>query len=113
VEQVKKIWEMFVNFLVTYDSHKISDLMSNLNWERVIRNPYVWLIGLSSLGYLVYKKAYKSIILIASVGVFLYLVQVTLPPSGQSIPLDKLLTFIGGCLFLGVLNLYFLFMRGD
>lgn len=113
MEQAKKIWEMFVNFLVTYDSHKISELMSKLKWEEVLKNPYVWLIGLSSLGYLVYRKAFKTLILIGSAVMFLFLVQATLPTSGQPIPLDELLTFIGGCVVLGVLNLYFLFMRGD
>ncbi len=59
MEQVKKIWELFINFLVTYDSHKMSQLMNALKWEEVLKNPYVWLIGLSSWDICCIKEGLK------------------------------------------------------
>ncbi len=111
MEKIKKIWDALINFLVTYDSRKMSELIAGLKWEEVLRNPFVWLIGLPTLGYMLYRKNFKALIFIVSLGAFLYLVQITFPPSAQTIPLDNLLRFIGGCLFLCILNLYFLFVR--
>jgi hypothetical protein len=113
LEQVKKIWEALINFLATYDSHKVSEFVWKFKWEEVIANPYLWLIGLPIAGLMLARKMYKTLILIFSLAAFLYLVQITFPPSAQTIPLDKLLRFIGGCVFLGLLNLYFLFVRTD
>ena len=113
MEQAKKIWEALINFLVTYDSRKMSQLLADLNWEAVLRNPFVWLIGLPILGYLVYRKRFRTIIFISSLAALAYLLQVTFPPSNRTIPLDKLLEFIGGCVVLAVVNLYFLFVRQD
>ncbi len=113
MEQLKKLWEAFINFLATYDSHKISELVHNLKWEDVLANPYVWLIGLSSVGYMVVKKRFKTLVLIFSLVAFLYLVQTTLPSAGETIPLENLLKFIGGSVILGGLNLYLLFVRSD
>jgi hypothetical protein len=113
LERVKKAWETFIDFLVTYDSHKISQWVEELKMEEVLRNPYVWLIGLSILGYLIVKKRFKALLLIFSLVAFLYLLQITFPQSAQTIPLEKLLRFISGCVVLAVLNLYFLFVRQD
>jgi hypothetical protein len=113
LEKIKKIWDAFINFLVIYDSRKMSQLLADLKWEEVLRNPFVWLIGLPSLGYMLYRKKFKTLLFIASLAAFLYLLQITFPPSAQTIPLDSLLRFIGGCVFLCVLNLYFLFVRQD
>ena len=113
MEQVNKIWEAFINFLVTYDSHKMSQLFAALKWEDVFGNPYVWLIGLPLLGYMLYRKRFKTLVFVFSLAALIYLWQITFPPSNQTIPLDKLLKFIGGCVFLGLLNLYLLFVRQD
>jgi hypothetical protein len=113
LEQARKIWEMFIDFLVTYDSQKISQLIEELKFEEVAKNPYVWLIGLPMLGYLAVRKRFRLLLVIFSLVAFLYLLQSTFPPSTQTIPPDRLLRFIGGCVVLGVLNLYFLFVRQD
>jgi hypothetical protein len=113
LEQLRKIWDAFINFLATYDSSKITELLRNLKWQEVVANPYVWLIGLPTLGYLLVRKRFKTLISLFSLAGFLYLLQYTFPSSGENIPLDKLLTFIGGSVLLAVVNLYFLFMRGD
>jgi hypothetical protein len=113
LDQAKKIWEAFVNFLVTYDSRKIAEVIEKLKWEEVIVNPYAWLIGLPILGLMLMRKMFKTLILVFSLAAFVYLVQITFPPSAHTIPLGKLLRFIGGCVFLGLINLYFMFVRAD
>jgi len=59
------------------------------------------------------KKRVRILILLSSLGVFFYLLGITIPSSGEAIPFEKLMTFIGGSLTLAVLNLYILFMRGN
>jgi hypothetical protein len=113
LEQAKKLWKAFIDFLITYDSHKISQLFDKLKWEEVLTNPYVWLIGLPSLGYMLWKKRFRTLILFLSLAAFLYLIKATFPSSGEAVPLDKLLKFIGGTVALCVLNLYLLFVRAD
>jgi hypothetical protein len=113
LEQAKKLWEAFINFLITYDSHKISQMLDEMKWEEVLTNPYLWLIGLLSLGCMLWKKRFKTIILLLSLAAFLYLIKVTFPHSGASVPLDKLLKFIGGTVALCIVNLYLLFVRAD
>ncbi len=113
MEQLRKIWEAFINFLAAYDSSKIAELVRDLKWQEVAANPYVWLIGLPTLGYLLVRKRFKALMLLFSLVGFLYLLQHTLPSSGDNIPLDKLLTFVGGSVALVFVNLYFLFIRGD
>lgn len=113
LERLRKIWETVINFLVTYDSHKISKLIDELKWEDVLLNPYVWMIALPMLGYLLIKGRHRTLVLIFSLVAFLYLLQITFPQSAQTIPLDKLLRFIGGCVCLGILNLYFWFVRQE
>lgn len=113
MEQLGRIWKGFIEFLNTYDLHKITEMLRDLKWEEVLTNPYVWVIGLSSVGYMLMKKRFKALMLIFSLGIFLYLLGITIPSSGEAIPFEKLMTFIGGSVVLAVLNLYFLFMRGD
>ncbi len=113
MEQLRKIWEAFINFLAAYDSSKIAELLRDLKWREVAANPYVWLIGVPTLGYLLVRKRFKTLMLLFSLVGFLYLVQLALPSSGEHIPLDKLLTFVGGSVALVFVNLYFLFIRGD
>ena len=86
LEQVKKLWEAFINFLITYDSHKISQLFDKLKWEEVVTNPYVWLIGLPYLGYMLVKKRFKTLILLFSLAAFVYLMQGHIPALRRDSP---------------------------
>ncbi len=113
MEQLKRIGELIVEFVKTYDSYKVMEIVHDLKWEEVAANPYVWLFGVPSVGYLVFKRRFKTLILLSSMGAFLYLLKITLPASGEAIPFEKLMTFIGGCVVLLALNLYFLLIRGD
>jgi len=49
------------------------EMLQGLSWEEVLSNPYVWLIGLPGVGYLLVKKRVKILILLSSLGVFFYL----------------------------------------
>lgn len=113
MEQLKRIGDLFIEFLRTYDSYKVMEIVHNLEWEDVASNPYVWLIGIPSVGYMLVKRRFKSLVVLSSMGAFLCLLKTTLPASGEAIPFDKLMTFIGGCVALVALNLYFLLIRGD
>lgn len=113
MEQLKQTWEAFLVFLRTYDSYKIMEIVHELKWEDLSSNPYVWLVGIPGVGYLLIRRRFKALILLSSMGGFLYLLKITLPASGESIPFDKLMTFIGGCVALIALNLYVLLIRGD
>jgi hypothetical protein len=84
-----------------------------MKWEEVLTNPYVWLVSLPLVGYMLWKKRFKTLVLLSSLAAFLYLVKVTFPPSETSVPLDRLLKFIGGTVALCVLNLYLVFVRSE
>lgn len=113
MDQLKQMWKAFIDFLVTYDSNKITEILRNVKWEEVPSNPYVWLIGGPILLYLLIKKRFKTLVLLSSLGVLLYLLEITLPASEDAIPFEKLMTFLAVTVALVALNLYFLFMRGD
>ena len=61
MDQLKRIWEAFIDFLTTYDSYKVTEMLHDLKWEEVTSNPYVWLIGLPSVGYMLVKKRFKTL----------------------------------------------------
>ncbi|NLI82680.1 MAG: hypothetical protein GX443_13475 [Deltaproteobacteria bacterium] len=111
MESVVAIWERFTKFLSEYDSHALSEAIRNLDWGAAVSDPVTWLIVLPPLVFCVFKKALRFLLLMGSLVALVFLLQHTMPPSGQSMPLNKLLEFIGGSLVLVVLNLYFLFMK--
>lgn len=106
-------WDRLIQFLTTYDVATLSELVQQLDWKLIVRTPLFWLISVPIMCWIVWKRHFRLLLLLASAVSFLALVQVTLPPTGGSIPLDRLLTFVGGCVVLIGLNFYFLFIRGD
>lgn len=111
MENVEHYWKSFLEFLTEYRTEKISEVIRNLDWQELIRNPVVWLVSLTLLGFIVWKQQIKLLIMMASVVAFVFLLQVTLPPTGQAIPLASLLKFVGGTMALLALNVYFLIIR--
>lgn len=111
METITDYWKSFVEFLSVYKTEKISEVIRSLDWQEVIRNPVVWVVTLSLLGVVVWKRQFKILVLVASVVVFVVLLQFTLPPAGQSIPLESLLKFVGGTMLLLAVNVYFLIIR--
>jgi hypothetical protein len=113
LEWIKEYWQKLVAFLAEYDLQKVSDLVREVEWRDLGNHPSFAAVGFALLLYMVFKKRFKTILVLASLVLFLGLVKYTVPPDGGNIPLDKLITFIGGSVILAGANLYVLFMRGD
>ncbi|GLI33099.1 hypothetical protein [Desulforhabdus amnigena] len=108
---MKEFWESFLHFLKEYDSQKIAGVIRDIDWSAAVRNPWAWVVGVSLLSFLIWKKQIKLMVFGVSLLLLTALLQHTLPPAGESMSLDKLLQFMGGAVALGGVNLYFLFMR--
>lgn len=106
-------WDRFLHFLAQYDVATISKLIQGLDWKLMVRTPLFWLISVPVMVWIIWKKHFRLLLLLGSVVAFLFLVQVTLPPKNGTIPLDRLLEFVGGCVVLIGLNFYFLVIRSD
>jgi hypothetical protein len=110
---VSHYWDRFINFLTHYDMETVTDLIRNLDWAKILHTPLFWIVAIPVFCWVIWKRYFRLLLLVASTCLFLILVQQTLPPSGDAIPLDRLLVFVGGCVVLIGLNFYFLFIRGD
>lgn len=111
MENLKAVWDSIVKFLTDYDAKKIAEVLRKVDWAEVIKEPLTWVIGVPVLIFFVWRKQYRVLLFAASSVLFLLLLQNTLPHSGQSMELPKILEFIGGTIILVGLNLYFLIMR--
>lgn len=111
MEKVGLYWKSFLEFLTEYKTEKIGNLIRNLDWQEVIRNPIVWVVSLTILGLMVWKQQFKLLIVMASAVAFVFLLQLTLPPAGQAISLTNLLQFVGGTMALLGANVYFLIIK--
>jgi len=107
---VKEYWDHLVKFFVAWDFPTILNAVRQLDPKAVIRNPYVWLVGVPILGLLVWKRRFRTLLALGSFVAFLFLAQATISPPGETMPLRDILTFVGGTLGLLVVNLYFLFV---
>jgi hypothetical protein len=106
-DQIKK-------FLLEYDLQKLMDLLRNVDWHKTLSIPEVWFVGVPVLGLLVWKRKFRLMLFLASIVAFTFLIPLTLPAkTGDALPLEKLLMFLGGSLALVLINLYFVFIRRD
>lgn len=112
METLKTYWESFVGFLTEYDFAKIMDALRHLDWQKLMMNPLVWLVGLAVLLYTIRKGELRILVLVLSFAGFIYLSQQTLPSAGEPVSLEAMLKFIGGCVLLLIINGYFFFIRG-
>ena len=103
--------QKLLNFLAVNDFPTLAERIRQLNWLEVIKNPVFWVTVVPITVALLWKKKYKFLTAIASLGAFVVLLQFTLPPMGDKIPLHDLVIFCGGAFGLIVLNLYLLFIR--
>jgi hypothetical protein len=117
---VGELWGSIVDFfksvgafLKAYDMDAFLELLRHFNWREAFSNPMVWLIGLPLIGFLVFKRMYRVIILLITTVAFMLLAQKTLSPPGQSMPLDDLVLFLVGSAGLLGVNVYFFFIRSD
>jgi hypothetical protein len=111
VEAIKNIWDQFVHFLSEYDVQKIAEALHQLDWRAQLTNPVTWIVGLPLLAFIIWKRKVNLLILCCSFVAFIYLLQNTLPPTGESVPLNKLLEFLGGSVVLLAVNIYFMILR--
>jgi hypothetical protein len=108
------MFEQIKNFVLEYDLQKLMELLRNVDWRKTLSTPEVWFVGVPVLGLLVWKRKFRLMLFLVSVVAFTFLIPLTLPAkTGDSIPLEKLLMFLGGSLALVLINLYFIFVRRD
>ena len=108
---MKETWDKFIEFLKTYDLNKIVELLRKLDWQELLLSPWLWAAAVLLSGFVIWKRRLSLLILAVSFCAFVWLLQDTLPESGKSIPLNKMLQFIGGAVVLLGINLYFFFIR--
>ena len=108
---LKEMWTDFVNFLKEYDVHKLQEVVRHLNWGELASNPITWAVGIPVLGFILWKKMFKLLLLSVSFVLLIVLLQHTAPAPGQPMPLNNLLTFLGGAVAIIAVNAYFLLIR--
>lgn len=111
MEAIRSFWGQFVHFLEEYNSQKIIELIRTVDWRGLAVNPLAWFIFLLLMGYVVWRRKIRPLILACSVVAFVFLLQYTLPAAGGSIPLADLIKFLAGVLGLVGLNVYLFFIR--
>lgn len=104
-------WQLLIGFFQKYNTQGVADAVQRLSWQGVIGHRWISLLGAGLLVYLLWTRRFRFLLLLASVVVFVYLLTGTLPGPGAAIPLNKILSFIGGCVLLVVVNLYFWMVR--
>lgn len=108
---LKEYWEHFVSFLKKYDAAHIMEILREADWNSILTNPLAWIATFFLFGVMIWKKQLKMLVFVCSMAAFVALLQTTLPPSGESMELSRILQFIGGSALLAGVNLYFLFVR--
>ncbi len=111
MDTLKEIWNGFVSFLKEHDVAYFLDALRGLDWQELLTNPVFWVVALSFSGFMIWKKQLKMFVLLVSMAAFVMLLQVTLPPAGESMDLSSILEFIGGSAILAIINLYFFLIR--
>ncbi len=106
-----ELWDAFLSFLAEYDAARLMELLRELDWSSLLANPIVWVVTLSLLVIMIWKKQFTMLVLVCSLVAFVVLLQSTLPPEGEAMELSEILKFIGGSALLAGLNLYFLLVR--
>lgn len=99
------------NFLVVNDFQTLLETIRQMNWGNVVKDPITWLIVAPIAITLVWKKCFKIMTAMASFVAFILLLQYTLPPMGDKIPLHDLVIFCGGAFGLVLFNLYIFLVK--
>ncbi len=108
---MKALLRNIYDFLATYDFPTLLKAFDTLEWSQVARSVYTWLIALPILIFLLWTKKYKAIVAIASLFLFVLLIQRTFSPGGETLSLNDLFKFLGGAVALVGLNIYLIFVR--
>jgi hypothetical protein len=102
-----------VNFIAEHDIEKVVLLIRQMDWQAHLHNPKVYLFSLPLLGFLLWKRKFRHLLALFSLGIFIYLLPFVLPQGSEYLPLRKLLIFAVVTLALVLVNLYFLLIRRD
>lgn len=108
---MNETWQKVLSFLKEYNMSKAGEALRSVDWSAVLHQPLFWLAVIAFLGWIVWKKALRTLLVACSLVAFVFLLHYTLPPSGEALTLEKLLPFAGGCLGLLAVNIYFLIIR--
>jgi hypothetical protein len=108
---VNNLLQQAYDFLVVNDFPTLMELIRNLEWGVVLKSGYTWLILFPILAAIVWSKRFKFLVALASLVIFVMVLQYTLPPPDKKIMLEDLLVFLGGTFALLSANIYFIFIR--
>ena len=108
---MKATWDNFIELLKDYDLNTIIELLRQIEWHNLLVSPWLWAAVIPFLALVIWKKRISLLILAVSFVLFVWLLQNSLPPPGETIPLNSLLEFIGGTVVLLGVNMYFLLIR--
>jgi hypothetical protein len=107
------LFQRVVNFLAEHDIHKIGSMIHQIDWQEQLLNPELYLVSLPLMTLLLWKRKFRLILAMFSLGLFIYLLPFVLPQGNDYVPLRKLVIFAVVTLVLVVINLYFLLIRRD
>ena len=105
------MWDKIVAFIKEYDLGKLMQLIHSIDWSAVLKNPIFIGLALGFLGFAIYKKKLKLLVVMLSLVAFIFLVQMVTPQGDEYVPKEKIFMFIGGGIGLAILNLYMFFFR--
>ncbi|RLB05520.1 MAG: hypothetical protein DRG83_02425 [Deltaproteobacteria bacterium] len=105
------MWEKFVDFMKEYDLSRVMEVIRSIDWHAVLTNPIFIGLTLGFLGFTIYKKRLKLLVITLSLIAFVFLVQMVTPQGGEYVPKEKIFMFIGGGIGLAILNVYLFFFH--
>lgn len=100
-----------IDFLAQNDFPSIMERFRTADLHALLSNPVFWIIVVPIVLVLILQHKARYLILGASIILFGVLVQQTLAPPGEVMPLYNLLKFIGGTVGLMVVNVYYLWIK--
>jgi uncharacterized membrane protein len=108
---MQNLFKPVIDFLAANDFPTLMESIRQLQWSDVLKSIYTWLIFIPPLTAIVWTKRFKFLLTLASLVIFVVLLQYTLPPPDKKIMLDDLVEFLGGTFVLVATNIYFLIIR--
>ncbi len=105
------MWDKILEFIKEYDLGRVMELIRSIDWSAVVKNPIFIGLALGFLGFTIYKKRLKLLVVILSLFAFVFLVQMVTPQGNEYVPKEKIIMFIGGGISLAILNLYMFFFH--
>ncbi len=105
------MWDKIIEFLKEYDLTRVMELIRSIDWAAIIKNPIFIGMTLGFVGFTIYKRRLKPLVITLSLVAFIFLVQMVTPQGSEYVPKTKIFMFIGGGIGLAILNLYVFFFH--